>query len=141
MRLRVVFVALLAVVASACQVDAAVDVVVEEDGSGSVTLTLAFDEEVVVEAPELLAGLRTEDLDGAGWAIEGPRRTDTGGMVVTATKGFEVADDLAGVLAEIAGPDVLFSDFNVQRQRTFARTTYTITGRIDSAVNLERPTK
>lgn len=129
--------ALVTLLVTACQVDAAVDVVVNEDGSGIVAVTLAFDAEVVAEAPELLDGLRIEDLVAAAWAVEGPRPTESGGMVITATKPFATADDLASVLDEIAGPSELFSAFAVQRQRSFARTTYTVTGRIDPAVRIE----
>lgn len=137
MKLRLFLVALVVLVVSACQVDAAVDVTVNDDGSGVVALTLAFDDEVVAEAPELVDGLRVDDLAAAGWTVEGPRQTDTGGMVVSASKPFASAADLAGVLDEITGPNELFDDFSVQRQRSFARTTYTMSGRIDPAVRIE----
>jgi len=136
-RLRLVIVALVVLLVSACQVDAAVDVVVNDDGSGTVSLTLAFDADVVAEAPELVDGLRVGDLQAAGWMVEGPRQTDSGGMVVMASKPFAQTGDLAGVLDEIAGPNELFDDFTVQRQRSFARTTYTVTGRIDPTVQIE----
>lgn len=124
-------------VLSACQVDAVVDVVVEEDGSGTVTLTAAFDEEIVEAAPELFDGLRTEDLAAAGWSTDGPQRAEIGGsVVISATKPFLSPDDLGGVLDEIAGPGTLFSDFSVERTRSFARTTYEVTGQIDPNISL-----
>lgn len=135
--LRHLFVALLALIATACQVDAVIDVDVAEDGSGTVTVTMAFDEEIVEAAPELLDGLRTEDLDAAGWTLEGPRRADSGeSVIVSATKPFFAPEDLQGVLDEIAGPDTLFSDFRVERSRSFARTTYDVTGQIDPRIDL-----
>ncbi len=135
--LRFFLVALVALLATACQIDAVVDVVVNEDGSGTVTVTTAFDEEVVDAAPEILDGLRTEDLIAAGWIVDGPRLAETGGsVVVAATKEFLSPDDLAGVLDEIAGPGTLFSDFEVARTRSFARTTYDVTGQIDPRISL-----
>ncbi|MGI9604974.1 MAG: HAD family hydrolase [Acidimicrobiales bacterium] len=135
---RLLFVVFIALVASACQVDAVVDVDVRDDGSGSVTLTAAFDEEIVAAAPELRDGLRTDDLREAGWTIEGPREAESGGaVVITASKEFVSPEHLPGVLDELAGPSGLFRDFRVDRARSFARTTYTVTGRIDPSVSLE----
>ena len=135
--LRLLLILLVALVLSACQVDAVVDVDVTEDGSGTVTLTTAFDEEIVEAVPELEDALRTNDLIPAGWTVEGPQRTESGAaVVVTATKEFASPDDLAGVLDEIAGPNTLFSDFAVERSRSFARTTYDVTGQIDPRISL-----
>ncbi len=115
------------------------DVVVTEDGSGTVTVTLAFDDEVIDAAPELLDGLRTSDLAAAGWSIEGPTPSESGQSVtVIAAKGFTSPDHLAGVLEEIAGDTGVFNDFAVARERSFARTTYTLTGQIDASINIER---
>ncbi len=134
--MRWLLVLLAGLVLSACQVDAAVDVEVTDDGSGTVRVTTVFDENVIEAAPELVDRLRTEDLPRAGWTIDGPREAETGGsVVVVATKAFASPDDLGGVLDEIAGPDSLFSDFAVERSRSFARTTYDVTGRIDPRIS------
>ncbi len=134
--MRWVVVLLAGLVLSACQVDAAVDVEVTDDGSGTVRVTTVFDENVIEAAPELVDRLRTEDLPQAGWTVDGPREAETGGsVVVVATKAFASPDDLGGVLDEIAGPDSLFSDFAVERSRSFARTTYDVTGRIDPRIS------
>ncbi len=135
LRLLVLF--FLAVILTACQVDAVVDVTVTEDGSGTVTLTTAFDEDIVEAVPELEENLRTNDLIPAGWVVEGPQRSESGSaVVVSATKEFASPEDLAGVLDEIAGPNTLFSEFEVERSRSFARTTYNVTGQIDPRISL-----
>jgi putative hydrolase of the HAD superfamily len=137
--LRLFLLALFALVLTACQVDAVVDVEVTEDGSGTVNLTVAFDDEVVAAAPELLDGLQTSDLAAAGWTIEGPVGSESGqSVVVMAAKDFASPDHLAGVLAEITGDASVFNDFVVARERSFARTTYTLTGQIDAGVSVER---
>lgn len=125
----------MALILSACQIDAIVDVEVLEDGSGTVTLTAEFNEQVIAAAPELLTALRTEDLPSAGWAVEELVNTPES-LVVQATKGFANGSDLDGVLAEIAGPNTLFSDFTVLRSRSFARTTYEVTGIVDPRITL-----
>ena len=137
MRIRLLLAVLVALFATACQVDAVVDVEVGEDGSGIVRLTVAFDEAIVEAAPELRDGLRVEDLEQAGWLLEGPREAESGGAVVyIATKSFVSPDHLPTVLDEIAGSSGLFSDFGVERSRSFARTTYTVTGQIDPSIDL-----
>lgn len=134
---RLLLLAIALLVLSACQVDAAVDVEVNDDGSGTVTLTAAFDDNVIAAAPELVDRLQVEDLANAGWTVDGPREAETGGaVVVEASKDFASSGDLSGVLDEIAGPGTLFSDFEVVRSRTFARTTYEVTGRIDPQIPL-----
>ncbi len=136
MRTRLLLAVLIALFATACQVDAVVDVEVGEDGSGLVRLTVAFDEDIVDAAPELREGLRLEDLDAAGWEVDGPREAESSGAVVyIATKQFVSPDHLPGVLDEIAGPSGLFSEFGVERTRSFARTTYTVTGTIDPNID------
>lgn len=135
--LRILLFFFAAFLLSACQVDAVVDVVVTEDGSGTVTLTTAFDEEIVEMVPELAEDLRTSDLVAAGWTVDGPRRAETGNsVVVSASKPFASPNDLGGVLDEIAGAGSLFSDFRVERTRSFARTTYEVTGKIDPRISL-----
>ena len=136
-KFRLLFMALALLVLSACQVDAAVEVDVADDGSGTVTLTTAFDDNVIAAAPELVDRLQVEDLANAGWIVDGPREAETGGaIVVEASKDFASSADLAGVLDEIAGPGTLFSDFEVVRSRSFARTTYEVAGRIDPQIPL-----
>lgn len=136
-RLRLIFVALVALLAAACQFDATVDVVVEDDGSGTVTFAVEVDEAVLSAAPELLNELRTEDLVASGWVLDGPAPTESGGATVSATKPFVSPDHLAGVLDEISGSPNLFEDFTVVRERSFARTTYVVNGTIDPDVAIE----
>ncbi len=131
--LRFLFFVVVAIVLSACQIDVDVDVEVAEDGSGTVSVTTAFSEEVIAAAPELVDALRTEDLATAGWTVEELVNTRES-VVVQATKNFANPNDLNGVLAEIAGSDTLFSDFRVERTRSFARTTYEVTGTVSPQI-------
>jgi len=139
MRLRLFFVALLALFFAGCNATVAVDVDVVDDGSGTVTITSDFDAAAVQAVPELAEGLRLEDLAEADWEIEGPTRTGDGGVSVVAVKSFETLEQLPDVLDEVAGPAAgVFSDFEIVRERTFARTTYSLSGRIDPTVSLNQ---
>ena len=122
--MRILLFAIVSLILSACQIDAVVDVEVLDDGSGTVTVTAAFNEAVIEAAPELVDALRTEDLAAAGWAVEELENTPQS-VVVSATKGFTSPDDLNGVLGEI---EVRTHSSQTSRWKGFVR-------------SLERPSK
>ncbi|MCH1434764.1 MAG: hypothetical protein L7U56_03755, partial [Acidimicrobiales bacterium] len=82
-RARAVVVGLLVLlVASACRVDTTVDIKVEDDGSGLVTIAIDADLEAVNLLVEDPADLRFSDLEAAGWDLDGPE-VDDGGITLT----------------------------------------------------------
>lgn len=115
---------------AACQVDTKVAVVVREDGSGTVAVTVHFDADAAGRVPDLASGLRTADLVGAGWQVAAPVN-DGSGITYAATKPFASAAELPAVLAELTGPDGYFRDVGLVRSHSFAETTWTFTGTAD----------
>ena len=86
--------AALVLLASACEVRARVQVTVEEDGSGVVEVAVGLDREALAQVPDLdgngtsdvtdlVALVRTDDLESAGWrgalGESAPRRPDSVG--------------------------------------------------------------
>ena len=130
---------LLFVLLSACRVETTVVIDVEPDGSGEVAVIVALDEEAVaaVENTESLSEqLRIADLLDAGWEASGPELSASDGITrITATKSFSVPERLPGVLNDIAGPEV-FTNVSLVRQRSFARTSWDLTGQIDLSSGL-----
>ena len=123
--LRTVLLALgLAVLVSACRVDTAVHVDVEDDGAGTVTVVFNADAVAVASVPELAAGLRLDDARAAGWAVEGPLSRADGGVQVRAAKRFASSMQLPQILEELAGKDVIFTDLVLEQTRSFAETSY-----------------
>ena len=114
----------LAVFASACRVDTAVEVEVEDEGSGLVTVVFTADADAVARVPELAEGLRLDDVRAAGWAVDGPISRGDGGTEVRAVKEFESASQLPVLLAELAGDDVIFSEVVLEQTRSFAKSAY-----------------
>ena len=143
-RARVAIVGLLLLfVASACRVDTTVDIRVEEDGSGVVAVELAANAEAVGLLVDDPADLRFDDLAAAGWELEGPEEDD-GGITLRASKPFLSPEDLPGVLDELVGEDVVFSNVSLDQQHDFsmfglsaAETSYTFGADIDPAPDLE----
>lgn len=141
--LRLVAAALaVAAVASACRVDAALDVVVDDQGTGLVKVRVVADDEAVRLVPDLPDGLRLTDVVEAGWEVIGPETNAEGGLAVEASKAFESAEQLPEILAELAGEGI-FEDVSVTRTHassefnfslsnpvTASRTTYELSGRV-----------
>ncbi len=137
-RLSLLLVALAALVATACQVDVAVTVTLEDDASGQVAVDLILDEAASARVPELAAMLETGDLEAAGWTIGPVEETPTDGQAVSATKPFGTPAELQSVLDEIAGPDALFRDLAVFRNRPFGEVELGFGGVLDPSGGLEQ---
>lgn len=133
--------AVVAMAASACRVDATVDVVVGDEGAGEVTVRVVVDAEAVRMAPDLPDSLRLADVAEAGWEIAGPE-TVGGDMTVEVSKEFDSAEQLPQILAELAGEGI-FEDVTLARTHTpsdfrfslsdpvsASRTSYVLTGRV-----------
>ena len=127
---------LLVLVAGACRVDVEVGIEAEADGSGRVRVEVEADREVV-EAVDLSKGLRTDDLQQAGWEVEGPTPRPEGGQRVVATKPFRTPAGAKLVIEEITGADGPFRGFRLEQTRTFARTTTRLAGTVDLAEGIE----
>ncbi|GJM38091.1 MAG: hypothetical protein DHS20C19_14580 [Acidimicrobiales bacterium] len=140
-RVRVLLLGMLILLASACRVDTTIDIHVEPDGSGTVTVTVVADPAAVAALADDPAELVFDDLTDAGWTIEGPTVDGSGAMDFSATKRFENAEDLQGVLSEFIREDrddITFVDIVLEKTHAFdriglapAKTHYEVTGTLD----------
>lgn len=121
---------------TACRVDIDVGIDAEADGTGRVRVEVVADRDVA-RAVDLSAGVRSEDLKQAGWAIEGPTPQPDGGVRVVATKPFSDAEGARVAVEELSGPDGPFQGFRIERERSFARTTTRFSGTVDFAKGVE----
>src|SRR5215207_5524318 len=124
---------LLVLLAAACQVEADVVVQMRDDGSGTVTVTVTLDPEAAARIPDLADQLQVDDLEEVGWRIDGPATVEGGGVQIQATRGFDDPAQGAQVLAELTGPDGVFRDVELSRERQFARTTYSFHATADAS--------
>lgn len=131
--------------ASACRVDTSVDIRVDGDGSGEVTVEVVADAEAVKLIPDAPDGLHLSDLSDAGWTVNTNPDDGSGPLTVNLSKRFPSPDALSGVLAEIAGEGVIFEGFTLVKQHNFdviglgpARTDYSLSGSVDPTFDIER---
>lgn len=120
-----VVVAALVVLLTSCRVDVAVDVTVEADGSGTISVVATADAQLLAEVPDLADDLALDDLRGKGWTVEGPDATDSGGLRVALSQDYDDLEGLNAALVDLGGP---FRQVRVAREDTFARTTWRLSG-------------
>ena len=127
---RVLLVLVAALALAACKVNTSVDVVVQPDGSGTITLTAVADAELVAKAPGLAEDLRFDDVEAAGWAVDGPTATDDGGLQVVVSHPFATVQEATALLQSLNGPDGPLHDVVLGRTVTDDDITTTLSGSI-----------
>lgn len=95
--------------ASGCRVETTVRVDVNDDGSGEVVLAIDLDADAV-QAAEAGGGTLEQrvplsDLSAAGWQVGPWARDDDGSARLVATRAFAEPEEVAGIVAQIAGPE------------------------------------
>lgn len=124
---RRVLLPLFAVFLTACQLDVVVDVVVDPDGTGEITVVVTADEEILAAVPTLADDLVLDDVVAAGWAVDGPTPTDEGGLTITLTHDFLSAGEATNLLESLGPP---FNDLQVGHGVVGDTTTTRLTGRL-----------
>jgi hypothetical protein len=102
---RLVAVVAAALLLAACRVDAVVDVGVNTDGTGIISVTASADADLVAQAPGLADDLRFDDAIAAGWVVDGPSATAGGGLTVTLRHNFNTVEQATALLGSLNGPD------------------------------------
>jgi hypothetical protein len=94
------------VLLAGCKVDARVDVRMNADGSGTVTVQVTLDADAVsrltVKEP-LATAVRLDDLRAAGWSVSAWTPSSDGGRTITLTHGFTDQQDLANRFGDLVG--------------------------------------
>jgi hypothetical protein len=126
------------VLLGACRLQLDVNVEVAEDGSGTVEVVVGVDRDGIERiGGDLEAVLAIDDLEDAGWTIEGPDEESDGFTRVWFRKAFDDPEGAAAVFEEIAGEDGPFQDFAVSHDSSLARTRWGFRGRVDFSGGVE----
>jgi hypothetical protein len=98
--------ALLVAVAAltACRLDVGVSTTVNPDGTGEVVVVGTVDKDVVDRVPGLAGGLVLDDATAAGWVVEGPTATETGGLAVTLQHPYATVQEAANLINSLGPP-------------------------------------
>lgn len=128
---RALAVVALALLASACRAEVAVDLDVEPDGSGKLTVGVGLDRAAVAEIGDLEEDLAVDDLRQAGWDVS--RREEGELTWVRAARSFSDPEEAEDALAQL-GP--AFRELSLSFHREFLRTRTTLSGVADLTAGL-----
>ena len=134
---RVLFVLLAALALAACKVDARVDVAVQPDGTGTISLTAVADAELVQKTPGLAEDLRFDDVTAAGWTVDGPTATADGGLQVVVAHPFTTVEEATALLQSLNGPDGPLHGVAIGRTVTPKEITTTLSGTLGVSNGLD----
>lgn len=113
-----------------CQATATVAIDVNDDASGTVSVTLVLDEQAAGQiGTDVAAALKLDDLRESGWSIDGPTTTD-GETVVSIEKPFAGPAQLPPIIEEISGPDGPLQDVSLTTANGFGSADYRFRGRV-----------
>jgi hypothetical protein len=131
---RALLVVVVVLVAAGCEVDAALDVRVRENGSGVVRLVVNADSEAVQAAESggvaLEQAVRLSDLSDGGWDVGAWVRAEDGSASIVLAKPFESTAQVEQIIREASG-DTGPLELSASRSAGFLSTEYGVAGQVD----------
>ncbi len=128
---------LAAVVLSSCRVDGTIQLQVNRNGSGAVTVTVVADKEVIAAEPNLLTDFRSQDLLDAGWKITGPETLENGNARIVVVRSFRNPEEATVILGQINSEKGPLKNVVISRAGKDTNSTWTLTGQVDIDGGLE----
>ena len=122
---RVLVVCVCAIALAGCRLDITTDMAVEPDGTGSITVVATADAELVAEVPTIADELAFDDAVAAGWTIDGPNPTPSGGLSITVSHDFSSDEEASNLLNSIGPP---FNQMALVRNTSGEDTTTRLSG-------------
>jgi hypothetical protein len=122
---RLIGVVGLTILLAACRLDVGVDTTVNADGTGDVVVVGTVDKDVADRVPGLSGSLVLDDATAAGWVVEGPAATESGGLSVTLRHPFVSVQEAANLLNSLGPP---FGDLVFEYTATEEDVTVTLAG-------------
>ena len=111
-----------------CRMDVNVGIDVQEDGTGTLTVAVGVDDELLARVPGAADRVKLEDLSAAGWDVTGPAKEDDGHTWVHLSRSFANPAELKEILGEINGPGGPLGAFDLTIEREWDQTTWTLSG-------------
>lgn len=116
---------------SSCRVDQSVSLNVKPNGTGTVVVVVTADKAIVDKAPSLPQDIRTDDLKKAGWEVDGPTKTKTGGLTITLTHSFDTPTQATAILKQVSEQRGPLHDVVLTRSGKDTNSTWTLAGRLE----------
>ncbi len=111
-----------------CRMDVHVGIDVAEDGSGTVSVAVGVDDDLLARVPGAADRVRLTDLSAAGWKVTAPAKEGDGNTWVHLSKPFANPAELKEILGEINGPGGPLGAFDLVITDEWDKTTWRVTG-------------
>jgi hypothetical protein len=129
---------LLVLLVSGCRLQVDVNVDVADDGSGTLEVVLGLDADAIDKVGgDLAAVLEVDDLEVAGWVIDGPSQESDGFTRVRIRHAFADLAEANDLFGQIAGDKGPFQHFELRQTSPFAETRTEFSGSVDFSGGLE----
>ena len=129
--LRAASLAAMVLVATSCQATAAVDLQIEPNGQGTLSLVVTADQDMVAAAPGLAESLSLSDAQAAGWQVSPVAPDEQGRLQVRLWHDFDTPEEANLLLGQLSGTDGPFRGLRVARERDGGRSTWTLDGTLE----------
>jgi hypothetical protein len=125
---RIIAVLGLVLALAGCRMDVNVGIDVAEDGSGTVSVAVGADDDLLARVPGAADRVRLADLSAAGWEVIGPAKESDGNTWVHLSKPFANPAEMKEILGEINGPGGPLGAFDLTISKDWDQTTWTLAG-------------
>jgi len=129
--LRSAALATMVLVATSCQATAAVDLQIEPNGQGTVSVVVTADQDMVAAAPGLAESLSLSDAQAAGWQVSPVAPDAQGRLQVRVWHDFDTPDEANLLLGQLSGTEGPFRGLKITRDRDGGRSTWTLDGTLE----------
>jgi hypothetical protein len=133
---RVVAVVVATMAFVGCRADTRVDVAMSSDGSGTVTVTVVVDAEIVAAEPNLAAELHIDDLTTSGWTAVGPTPTAAGGLQLVLARPFTNIAEANAVLSQLSGANGPLKSASISVDAAAGEVQWNFSGQLDLSAGL-----
>jgi hypothetical protein len=116
-------------VLAGCRMDVDVGIDVHEDGSGTVSVAVAVDDDLLSRVPGAADRVHLDDLKAAGWEVTGPTKDADGMTSVHLSHAFANPAEMKELLAQINGPGGPLGAFGLEIHQEWDQKTWTLTGK------------
>lgn len=120
----------------ACRADLSVEVDASAGGGGQVRAVVSLDAEAAALVPDLAQQLRVDDLEAAGWVVDGPAPAADGGVTLGVAKRFSSPAGAARAVEELSGAGGPFSSLRLTRTHGLWKTRTSLVGTVDLSAGL-----
>jgi hypothetical protein len=128
--LRTAALVAMALVVASCQATAAVDLQIQPNGQGTLSLVVTADQDMVAAAPGLAESLSLSDAQAAGWQVSPVAPDAQGRLQVRLWHDFDTPEEANLLLSQLSGPEGPFRGMKIARDRDGGRSTWTLNGEL-----------